>query len=285
MPAMINAEWLLDLAHLIAFSLLYLGLFLLGKWSKDLFTPYEMGAELTLRDNPAIAVSLAGYHFGLLAVFLGALDGPSTTLAADLLDVGGYSMLGLFFLNLSRYIGDSIVLRRFDCDTELSEQRNLAVGTVQGGMYLATGLIAGGSVHGTGGGVDTAVVFFLVGQCTLLVFTHIYDWLTPYDIHEELRQHNLAVGIALAGALIALGIIVGHGVSDDFVSWTHNLQEMLWSTVSAFVFLPLARWIMDRLVIPAADLSEEISRDRNIGAGLLEAMVSMSFALVLVQLV
>jgi hypothetical protein len=38
---------------------------------------------------------------------------------------------------------------------------------------------------------------------------------------------------------------------------------------------------MDKLVIPNSDLSREIVEDRNIGAGLLEATVAISFAIVL----
>ena len=53
-------------------------------------------------------------------------------------------MLGLLFLNLSRVINDKVILRTFCNVEQLTEEHNSAVGIVQFGTYVATGLIAAG---------------------------------------------------------------------------------------------------------------------------------------------
>ena len=270
-----------NLIHTAAFVLLYIVLFLLAKWCKDFFTPYKINDELTQKDNLAIALTMSGYYFGIVAIFVGAFLGPSQGFIIDLVTVGGYSVLGIVLLNLSRYINDKLILRKFCNIEQLTKEHNTAVGAVQFGTYIATGLIAAGAVMGTGGGVITAIVFFALGQISLLLFSLVYDLFTPYSIHEELGQKNNAAGAALGGSLIALGIIILNGVSGNFISWEENLINFAIMNIMAFIFLPAIRFVMDKLVIPGDDLSREITQDRNLGAGLLEATIAISFAIVL----
>lgn len=270
-----------DLGQAAAFLGLYLFVFLLAKWMKDVCTPYKINEELTKKDNVAISLIMSGYYLGAAAIFIGAMLGPSFGFGMDLILVGGYSILGLVFLNISRAVNDRVILRKFCNIKQLIDERNIAVGAVQFGTYLATGLIAAGAVMGTGGGVETAVVFFILGQISLLIFSQIYEWFAPYSIHEELAKKNLACGIALAGSLIALGIIITNGVAGDFVSWEDNLLRFVQVNILAFVFLPIIRFMMDFLIVPGDRLSREIIEDQNVGAGLLEAAAVISFACLL----
>jgi len=270
-----------ELTYTISFILLYAFIFLLAKWMKDFLTTYKLNDELVRKDNLAISLTMCGYYFGTLAIFLGALYGDSDGLVNDLIQVGSYSILGIVFLNISRYINDKIILREF-CNTEqLVKTRNNAVGIVQLGTYLSTGIIAAGAVSGTGGGVLTACVFFILGQISLFLFSAVYNLLTPYSIHKELENHNVALGAALSGILIALGIIIYNGVSRNFTGWSDNLRHLLYVNITAFVFLPIIRYIMDYLVIPGDKLSSEIIDDKNLGAGILEGTIAISFAVIL----
>jgi uncharacterized membrane protein YjfL (UPF0719 family) len=271
----------IDLPKALAFIALYFVLFLLAKWMKDFFTPYKINAELTREDNLAVALTMSGYYLGSVAIYIGALYGPSKGLVNDLVLVGSYSLLGLVFLNISRYINDKVILRKFCNIEQLTKEHNIAVAAVQFGTYLATALVAAGSVAGTGGNLLTAIIFFFLGQISLLLFTIIYDLITPYSIHEQLEKKNVAAGVALGGTIVALGIIVLNGVIGDFISWQQNILHLVTINLIAFIFLPIVRFIMDKLVIPNSDLSREIVEDRNIGAGLLEATVAISFAIVL----
>ncbi|MBT4921571.1 MAG: DUF350 domain-containing protein [Rickettsiales bacterium] len=281
-----NPEHILfdDALKASAFIATYIALFCLAKIFKDILTSYNISDELVKKDNVAVSLTMSGYYLATSFIFVGALIGPSINFVTDLISVTIFSLLGLVFLNLSRWVTDKIILRKFCNVTELTKNKNLAVASVQFGTYIATGLIAAGAISGQGGGLISALIFFVLGQATLLIFSLIYDLLTPYCIHQELAKKNLAAGVAFSGTMIALGIIILNGIAGDFLSWKQDVISFLSASGIAFVFLPIIRIIMDRMVVPGSNLSSEISKDKNVGAGFLEASIAISFALILTQI-
>ena len=263
-----------------SYVVLYATLFLLSKWFKDILTPYKMDEELTKNDNVAVALAVSGYFFATGLIFVATLFGPSRGLMNDLVSVGGYSLLGLVLLNLSRLFNDKVLLHKFCNNTQLVQQQNASVGVVQMGSYIATGLIIAGALTGQGSGPITTCVFFVLGQLALLLFARIYARLIPYNIHDELEQNNGAASVAFGGSLVALGIIISNSVAGNFAGWGDSIASFAMASVLAFLFLPLVRVFMDRLVLPGANLSDEI-REFNLGAGFLEAVVAIIFATIL----
>ncbi|MDV7339914.1 DUF350 domain-containing protein [Terasakiella sp. A23] len=268
-----------------AFVGVYGVIFLAGKLFKDILTPYSLLEQQVKKDNPAVGVSVAGYFFATAIIFVGVLSGPSNGFIDDILTVAKYSVLGLVFLNLSRICLDKLIFPKFCDNTEITEEQNIALGTVRGCAYIATGLIAAGSLNGQGGDIFTACAFFVLGQAVLLVFSRFYDWITPYCLHQEIDDRNLSAGIAFGGMLIALGIIIGRAVMGNFYGWTENLLIFAEMAVAGIILLFVVRWIMDRLILTGHDLNEEISKDKNVAAGFAEMSIAVSFALVLAALV
>jgi uncharacterized membrane protein YjfL (UPF0719 family) len=277
----LSSDLLWTVVEPLSLLLLFFVLFVLGKWVDNLVTSHEVDRELTRRDNPALAISTAGYYLGIAIIFIGATLGPSYGLEMDLLLVGGYTTGGIGLLLLSRTINDKLILRGFSTQRELIEDRNPGTGVVLFGSYVASALIVAGSIHGQGGGPHTALAFYALGQVALIVFTWIYNLLTPYSLLDEIEADNFAAGIGFAGALIAIGIIIMRAVSGDFDSWAVNLQSLGLNILIVFVYLIGLRVFFDKIVIPEDDLNFEIVRDRNVGAGLLEFTVSVGFAAVL----
>lgn len=278
---MTDIAWLDIIIQGASFLILFIVIFLIAKFLKDWFTPYNIDTEITQHDNPAMAISLAGYYLGVFAVFIGALLGPSTTLVEDLITVGGYSLLGILLLNLSRYINDKLILFQFSTKKEIIEDHNSGTGIVVFGSYLASGLVVAGAIHGEGGGIITALVFYILGQVALVLFSLLYEWITPYSIHDEIEADNVAAGLGFGGGLVAIGIIVMRAVSGDFVSWGVNLTGLLTNVIIVFVYLILVRLFFDKVVIAKADLNHEIQKDKNIGAGMLEFAIAIGFSTVL----
>ena len=61
--------------------------------------------------------------------------------------------------------------------------------------------------------VIESLVFSVVGLVILLVGYKIFDMVTPYHLnHEIANDNNTAAGIAIAGLLIALGLIVASAI-------------------------------------------------------------------------
>lgn len=270
-----------ELLEVGSFIILYVMVLFLAKVVNDLLTPYKIDSELVEKDNTAVAVSFAGYLGGVTAIFIGAYAGPDTGLLNDLMITAAYSVGGILALNFSRFINDKLILYKFSNTKELIEDKNVGTGAVQFGSQIASALIIAGAISGEGGGPLTALVFFGLGQVALILFTFVYNLITPFDIHKEIEDDNVAAGIAFGGTLIALGIVIFRGTAGDFVSWGYNLIIFGLNVAGIILFLPLVRLFFDKIIIPKKSLNSEIQKDRNIGAGFLEAAVSIGFAVIL----
>ncbi len=279
------AQSLVDVAAAAAFTLLFLAILLAAKWFRGLLSPFNHDEELVKRDNPALGLALGGYFIAVCLVFVGAVSGPATDLATDLLTVAGYAALGVLLLNAADFLLDKFTLTDFPAESEVVEKRNLGIGAVKAAFYIATGLIAGGAVSGEGGGVAATLVFFVIGQATLFLAARLYETITPFRVQDELASGNTAAAVAFSGTIVAIGIILGDAVSGDFLGWRDGLIWYAKSVVVCLIALPIARFLMDKLILIGGDINREISEDKNLAAGFVEAAVAVSAALVIASLI
>ena len=279
------AELSMDLSEAVSMLILFVVVFLIARFVLELLTPYKTSTELTEKDNAALAVSYSGYFLGITLIFIGAMLGPDEPLVENITGVATYSLLGVVLLNLSRIINDKLILHTFDNKKEIIEDQNIGTGAVQFGSYVASALIIAGSIHGEGGGIESAIAFFALGQVALIVFTRIYNLMTPFNIHDEIEKDNVAAGVAFGGTLIALGIMLMNAASGDFVSWGFNLFVFAEKCLIAFILLPIFRIVLDKLFISHADLNHEIAQDKNLGAGFLEMSNAVGFAVLIFFLI
>lgn len=248
-------------------------LLLLGKLIYDRLRPrVNVADELFQRDNFAFALAVVGYYAGLVIALSGVLLGPNKGLVDDLLDIGFYGLVAILLLNISAWLNDKLILNRFDNHKEIFEDRNAGTGAVEAGNHIANGLILSGALSGEGDLV-TAIAFWALGQGVLILASRVYDFILPFDLHDEIEKDNVAVGVAFSGVLIALGNISRISVGGDFLSWRENLLDYAWFLLVALLMLPAVRWLTDRLLVPGAKLTDELvnQEEANVGAGLLEA--------------
>lgn len=258
---------------------------LVAKVVQDLLTPYKIDDQLTGRDNPALGVTLAGYLAGVVIIFLGAVVGPEIDLDltfAELAKTIGTEFLyvvgGILALNVGRVIVDRLVLSAFSTAREIVEEGNVGTAAVEAGAYVASALVVAGAVYGEGGGPVTACVFFLLGQFVLVVFGWFYQWLTRYDVHAEIEKGNVAAGIAMGMAMVAIGIVLLGATAHDFVGWRENLTEFALFSVFGCVLLGILRRITDVVLLPKTTLAEEIARDQNNNVAWIEGVVNVGMA-------
>ena len=101
-------------------------------------------------------------------------------------------------------------------------------------------------------------------------------------MHEAIEDDNVAAGIAFAGALTAIGIVLAHASGGAFLGWTENFTTFAWEAALVIVLLPLVRYCFDKVVLSKIDLNREISEDRNVGAAIMEASAMVAFATLLI---
>jgi uncharacterized membrane protein YjfL (UPF0719 family) len=251
-----------------------LGLLVLGKWLYDaLHRSFVLRTELVEKDNLAVALAVSGYYLGLVIVLGGVVSGPASfSVVDDVIGLVIFGLLGIVLLNLSAWVNDTVVFSKFDNEREIVEDRNSGMGAVEGGNYVAVGLITAGAMSGEGGLVP-GLVYWLAGLAALVVAGLLYDKVTSYDLHDEIEKNNAAVGVAFAGVLIGFGNIIRLAGDGDFVSWNESLTEFGYYTVVGLILLPLVRLFADKVLLPGASLSDELVKTKpNLGAGVLEAV-------------
>ncbi len=267
----------------------------LGRLAAGHLSRLSLSHELTTRDNGAFAVALAGYHLGLFLALAGLLSGETRDLGRDAILVGVHGLVAIPCLLVSASIWRPVF--GVDLRRDLAEGRNLAAGIVCGCGLAATGLVYGGAVQGdnpgvTGGffrtelgGSVAALIFFALGQGALFLTSLLYEWITPYDVEEEVTEKgNVAAALGFGGALLATGIVVAHAAAGDLSSWEESVRDFARLLVP-LAGLPLVRWIVaDGLLLGFRNVNREISADRNLAAGLLEAVAYVGCAILVTRL-
>lgn len=262
----------------VVYIMVAFAIFLIGKFIYQLLHPsFKVKEELVKKDNFAFAIAHVGYYIGLLFSIGSAIVGPSNGLVNDVIDITVYGLLAIVLLNISIFLSDYLILRKFSIRKEIIEDQNAGTGVVEGAVSVASGLIIFGAVSGESGnllfGILTAVVFWAFGQVALIVTTRIYNWITPYDLHEHIEKDNVAVGVGFAGAIIAIANLIRFGLTGDFDGWLPTFTKAGFELVVGIVLLPVMRFITDKILLPGERLTDEIINQEkpNVGAALVEA--------------
>jgi uncharacterized membrane protein YjfL (UPF0719 family) len=280
------APVLLALAHVV----LGIVVLILAKLMKSVLSPYRMDEELTSHDNPAFGLALAGYYAAVVIVYIGVaradvipLDQGTRAALQSLGFTLAWAAGGMVALGFSRWLLDRTLVPQCCQSDEIVRNHNTAAGAVECCVYIASGVVLAGALREPGGSVWTALVFFLLSQCVLLVFGRVYQRVAGYGVSAEIRQGNLAAGVALGFLLIAIALLMLKATSGEFIDWGTNLAYFAFDATVGFGLLLALRWVVDAALLPNARIPEEITRDRNVNVGLLEGVLAAGVAAIILM--
>ena len=114
----------------------------------------------------------------------------------------------------------------------------------------------------------------------LILFAKLYDLMTPYSLLGEIEADNVAVGVAFGGNLIAIGLILMKATIGDIGTWQQSMILYFIDLSAIILLLPSVRFLLDRLIVRELNITKEIKKN-NVAAGLGEALVLISFALLI----
>lgn len=253
--------------------MLFLSKFMFDKFS--LFKP-----EKEVKDgNYTAVIAFCGYMVGMAFILVGAFVGPGgKSFKLDLIMYIAYAIVGIILMTLSGFVTRKIMLNRFDNAKELLQDKNIGTAAVYFGFYVAHGLIIAACVNGEVGGILSSVFYYVLSVCFMFVFLRVYDWLTPYSIHDELENDNYAVGIALAGNIIAISIILMKATLGDVIGWKSSLITYFIDLSAILLMLPAVRFVLGNFIVKVIDINKEIKKN-NVAAGLIEFTCITCFAL------
>lgn len=262
----------------VAYMAMAFLLFLVGKWIYGLFHKnIDVKHQLVEEDNFAFAIAHTGYFVGLLLAIGAAIQGESYGLWVDLQEIAIWGLFSILLLNISVVINDKLILRNFRVYDEIIRDKNEGTGVVEAASMIASGLIIYGAVtgesHNIYTGIVQALVFWLIGQIGILLVSIVYQWSTPYNIHDHIEKDNVAVGLGFAGAIVAIGNLVRYGIQGEFVNWADSLVFVGFDLFLGLLFLPIIRLLTDKILLPGQNITDELINQEkpNIGAGLIEA--------------
>ena len=247
-------------------------LLVIAKWAyTSLYRRVHLKEELFDKGNVALAVSTAGYLFGIVIALGGVLAGPSAGWQADLTATALYGLMTIVMMLVASWLCEKVLLSRFDNTKEVVEDQNLGTAFVEAGVHIANGLILLAIQQGAGPWW-AGLVFWALAQAVLLVLGRLYEMATPHSIHDQLERDNAAVGLALAGALVGMGNIISIAVAGDFAGWREGLTTFAADAAFGLVILLVIRRLSCALLAPGVSLAAQQTQETpRIGAGLLEA--------------
>lgn len=255
----------------------------IGKKALELATRTRFRDELMVKDNPAAGVALSGFYLSLFLALSGLLSGDAGPLTVDLRLTAVHGAVAIVAIVLSSFAWSPLV--HVSLREDILAKRNLGAGLVTASVLIATGLVYRGAAHLETDNAAHVGVFFLLGEGALLLYLLLYEWVTPYDVYQEIGEKtNVAAAISFSGATLAAGLILGNAVEGAFTTWKESLTEALLYMIPVLA-LPLVRLIVvNGLFLGFGSVNREVVEDRNTAAGLVEAAAYVGIALFAVHL-
>jgi len=262
----------------------------LARFVNQLLAGYNLNKQLVEHHNKAVAVSYAGFLFGLALIIGGAFMSNESNIAElesgrawikSLKNALIWSCIGVVLLLVAREINDRFVLFRFSNKEELVENTNVAVGVCQAGSYVATALIIRAILTRdqefafTQAAIFTGL-WFVTSQLLLIIYAQVYQRITSFNIHNQFRKQNAAVGVELGGNLVAYGILLGYFI----FRFESVLGLLIWGVVSIIALIAV-RWVVDTLVLQTRALSQEMKEEKNWGVATIGALSAIGVALII----
>ncbi|HEX4946934.1 MAG TPA: DUF350 domain-containing protein [Blastocatellia bacterium] len=250
----------------------------------------SMTEALIHHDNKAAAIALAGFLLGVIQVIIPVFSGPEHSFWRDLASVAAYGFVGIVVLTVSGLIfTEYCKVTGTDLKVQIA-QGNIAAGITAAGSYLAVSGLTSGILTGDGGALLPTVVFWAAGLVALIVLTHIFRMLTAYDDAALINQGNVAAALGFAGLLVAVGMMVGYSVAGTFTGYKEGFVSFSLFLLLTLLFYPVRQIVVQMLMLGGGfslyngRLDHEIAEDKNVGAGVLEAVGYIATALLITRI-
>jgi uncharacterized membrane protein YjfL (UPF0719 family) len=254
----------------------------IGKFAAGMALRRRLENEITLADNTAVALLIAGFYLGLLIAISGLLAGEGRDLGTDMAQIALHGAIAIVLLLISMLPWP--IFFRVRIGKELFEQRSVGDGIIAGSALVATGMIYRGTLIGHGG-LLPLIAFFVLGQLCLFAMSVVYQLITPYDVHKQISENkNLAVAFGFAGAILGFGVILSNAATGDFEGWGASLKEFALMALPVVLLYPIRIVVVNGLFLGFRNLNKEIEKDANVGAGVIEGLSYIGISLLVVEL-
>lgn len=261
---MLTTIWGSFVSAAIVFGFMYLTKIIMDKL---VASKYDANWQIEENDNLAVALRRLGLYGGVAIAMLFTIG---SDVVVQLID--GATIVA--FMVIALLISEKIVFPSVD-NTLALRDKNVALGFAEGGLFIATGIIAMGSMSGEGPWVST-IVFFALGQVVLLVAVKILEKIHS-GLLKDIVAGNTAAGIMLGGLTIAYALILKGAISGPFTGWEYDIGMFFLSTILGGILLfVFANTAIDKLFLPGTSIKKEI-QEKNVAA--ISVVVTLKIAI------
>lgn len=250
----------------ILYTLIYIACAVGLKYAMDFKASSHYSADDELAGgNIAVGLRRTGAQFGLAIAMMGVLSGSSAeSLSDDMLMTAFYGIVSVCFIISTLLVTDRFVTPGLN-NQQLLKENNISIGTVELGMLIATGIMAYSSIVGDGG-VLSSVIYFAIGQASLVMLVLFYEKciLRKFNIVHAIGEGNLSAGVYLGGKLVAYSLILKSAISGNAVNTDPSgmALEYLTAAIAGMVLLYLFEYIIDLVIITSSNVTSILNDDR-----------------------
>jgi uncharacterized membrane protein YjfL (UPF0719 family) len=231
---------------------------------------YSLTVETTINDNPAVGIRFGFFLLAAATSFFNLLVPSGGGLRQDFDIVAFYGLVSILLLVIAREVNDRLVLYKFNNDAEVIGKKNSSIAVVEGCSYLGTAFIISGAFSNVDAGIGAALIWFVVGQCVLVVLDNIYSIAAP-GIVDALGAQNLAAALSLGGFLVAGGMALGAAISGESYGWVQDSIDVGYFLAIWFLVITVVQFLLNKIFLPGTSVRKELMTDRNVAAGIIEA--------------
>lgn len=237
-------------ATYVAIALLFM---LAGRLLSDVLFRAKRPAQPA---NLALSVRHGGLYLAIAIAMTSALQGNATGFVNDVLEVLRDGGVIVFALIAAQWLNEWLIVPGLDNDHAVADG-NTAVALTEFGSSIATGMIASASFGGGEGSWLTATVFFIVGQLALIGGFWAQELLLPGSFVDAVKRGREGAGVAVAGVLIALGIVLRASVAGPFLGWAASFRALGLYAAGGILFLILFQEIFAYLFVKRRHLDDQ----------------------------
>lgn len=284
-----NGILLLNLAIVIA-------LFVSLKFFSAAIIHVNPTKELSVKDNPAFGISLAGAIMAIAIMLGGAIYGsPENNMVHSFLAVAGLGVVGILLMAVTRFIFTKVTLTKISLRDEILAG-NKAVAIADAGNVIAAAII----IYVVMIWVPTyslEAMFALLGgyaisQAFLTAMTllriRVFAKVNCGDcLQTQLKQGNIAIALKFAGQKIGAALAMSTA-AQIVVYEEYSVGPILLAWLVASVIV-VAVWEIlcfaaQKIILPHVDLNHEIIDDKNIAIGAMQAAIFISIGMLISRL-
>jgi|APSaa5957512535_1039671.scaffolds.fasta_scaffold102512_2 uncharacterized membrane protein YjfL (UPF0719 family) len=266
----------------------------LTKYISSWITHANLNNELSIKDNTAFGISLAGAIISLTLVLTGAISGQAhDNLFIEMAMVLMYGVISILLMICSRFVFDKISMPNFCLKTEILAGNN-ACAILDFGHSLASAIIISSVTIWIADDNFTGLAYLIGGYLvSQLVLNLISSWrLFLYNRHhstsmqDSLQSGNVAVAMRFSGLRIAMALAISAG--SNFVaydqSWWQALSQWLVFSMSAIILVAILSTLLDKIILAGINLRDEVDNQANLAVAMLQASIAISMALIILAL-